>query len=248
VEARVAAERAQRDATLSKHRTAVQTLGDANKALLARQFGTGAVLPAPAAGSPAQGEGSAQQPALQVSTPEQAVRVLCEATATASVSAMLDRLLPQQAEYRNLADMQAKASRQVSELAQEVAEAHAALEDLRGGGRGTTQAALDAAQARLHEARVAADAAQEVYNQVLQVYVGVRSGMEHLATMLAPLPLPPGQLPVPLSDDTLGDVLAQCQLRLTAALAFVQTMPKAAALLEGILHNPDYAFSATPGS
>lgn len=82
--------------------------------------------------------------------------------------------------------------------------------------------------------------------QVLQVYVGVRSGLEHLAAMLAALPLPPGQLPVPLSDDTLGDVLAQCQLRLTSAISFIHTMPKAASLLEGIMQNPDYNFMATP--
>lgn len=78
------------------------------------------------------------------------------------------------------------------------------------------------------------------------MYANVRSGLEHLASMLAPLPLPPGQLPVPLSDDTLGDVVAQCQLRLTAALAFFQTIPKAAAMMEDILANSDYTFAPAP--
>jgi hypothetical protein len=78
--------------------------------------------------------------------------------------------------------------------------------------------------------------------QVLKVYVDMRSGIEHLASMVSILPLPPGQLPVPISDETLGDVLAQCQQRLTAGITFIQTLPKAASLLEGMMSNPEFSF------
>ena len=73
-------------------------------------------------------------------------------------------------------------------------------------------------------------------------YAGVRSGLEHLAAMVGPLPLQPGQLPVPLTDETLGDVLAQNQQRLAAAVQFISTLPKANSLLTGMLSNPEFAF------
>jgi hypothetical protein len=46
-----------------------------------------------------------------------------------------------------------------------------------------------------------------------RLWVDVRGGVEHLAAMVACLPLPAGALPVPLSDDTLQDVLAQVWVR-----------------------------------
>lgn len=49
--------------------------------------------------------------------------------------------------------------------------------------------------------------------QVLRVWVDVRSGIEHLAGMVASLPLPPGHVPVPLAEDTICDVLAQVRTR-----------------------------------
>ncbi len=78
--------------------------------------------------------------------------------------------------------------------------------------------------------------------QVLKAYIDVRAGVEHLASMLIPLPLPPGHIPVPLSDDTLADVLAQCHQRLVASVAFVRTIPKAAELLDGMMSNPELNF------
>lgn len=133
MESKVAQERAQREATLAKQRTTVQALGDANRALLARQFGANSVPSLASQGAGPQGfsqggvagaggaaageqQGSQQvgvhdmPPVLSV---EEAVQRLCEATATASVGAMLDRLLPQHGTFKNLTDMRAAAAKQV---------------------------------------------------------------------------------------------------------------------------------------
>lgn len=82
--------------------------------------------------------------------------------------------------------------------------------------------------------------------QVQRVAIDARAGIEHLAAMVMGLPLPPGAAPVPMTDDTLGDVLAQCQQRLAAAASLVASIPKAAALLEQVNANPDLAFSMPP--
>ncbi len=102
-------------------------------------------------------------------------------------------------------------------------------------------------QRRLQQSVFAATRARSVCAhgaQVMKAYVDVRAGVEHLAGMLVPLPLPPGHVPVPVSDDTLGDVLAQCQQRLVASMHFIGTLPRAAALLESMMNNPELSFSA----
>lgn len=55
---------------------------------------------------------------------------------------------------------------QVESLQAAVSDARQHLEDLQAGGRGSTQAQLDAAQAKLAEAKQGAEAAQDQYNQV----------------------------------------------------------------------------------
>jgi hypothetical protein len=74
------------------------------------------------------------------------------------------------------------------------------------------------------------------------VYVDVKGGLSHLAALLAPLPLPPGHIPVPVSDESLGDVVAQCGSRAAEARAFIATIPKALALLEDLIDNPELRF------
>ncbi|PNH09841.1 hypothetical protein TSOC_003514 [Tetrabaena socialis] len=62
----------------------------------------------------------------------------------------------------------------------------------------------------LRDAASRAEAGSEGLEAALRGYAGVRAGLEHLAAMAAPLPLPTGGPPaVPVEDETLGDVLAQ---------------------------------------
>ena len=68
------------------------------------------------------------------------------------------------------------ASEQLGELEAEREGEHAHLAELRGGGRLTTQAQLDAAQAELREAGQEAEAARGKLDQVCAVWVTRRGG------------------------------------------------------------------------
>eukprot|EP00200_Dunaliella_tertiolecta_P013671 CAMPEP_0202394238 /NCGR_PEP_ID=MMETSP1127-20130417/93327_1 /ASSEMBLY_ACC=CAM_ASM_000462 /TAXON_ID=3047 /ORGANISM="Dunaliella tertiolecta, Strain CCMP1320" /LENGTH=602 /DNA_ID=CAMNT_0048996851 /DNA_START=127 /DNA_END=1935 /DNA_ORIENTATION=+ len=184
-----------------------------------------------------QGSGSREGGAPgRVSTVEEAVQKLCEAALAPHAQAMLDCMLPRQETYASLTAMHKAVQEQEAELTREVEAARQALRDTQQGSRSsTTQAHLDAAQAELSVALQRAEAAKESHAKIMRAYVDVRAGLEHIATMLGQLPLPPGQLPVPISEDTLGDVLAQSHQRLASALKFIHTLPKAGALLELML-------------
>ena len=62
--------------------------------------------------------------------------------------------------------MRALASEQLRELQEELALERAHLEDLRGGGRLSTQSQLDSAQAELREAAQVSEAARASHDQV----------------------------------------------------------------------------------
>jgi len=277
-QAKMISQRAARESVLQEQRAKAGTLGAANRALLAQQFGlkeatfraaaqqqqrqqqqqqhsgrhhSDMELPRERPHGPAsheawdpckqepqrQGSGSREGGAPgRVSTVEEAVQKLCEAALAPHAQAMLDCMLPRQETYASLTAMHKAVQEQEAELTREVEAARQALRDTQQGSRSsTTQAHLDAAQAELSVALQRAEAAKESHAKIMRAYVDVRAGLEHIATMLGQLPLPPGQLPVPISEDTLGDVLAQSHQRLASALKFIHTLPKAGALLELML-------------
>ncbi|KAG2426195.1 hypothetical protein HXX76_013176 [Chlamydomonas incerta] len=168
---------------------------------------------------------------------------LCAAAGARRVSELLARLLTQQESYANLVSMRSAATTQRLALAQELEVLRSHREELRGGGKMSTQRQLDAAQEELREAAARADAAAGSLEGLLKGWADVRAGLEHLAGLVAPLPLPAGGQPaVPVEDETLGDVLAQVESRLHNAYKLIATLPKAAELLEA-----NYAALRTDG-
>lgn len=95
---------------------------------------------------------------------------------------------------------------------------------------------------------------------MLRLHADVCAGLQHLCSMVSALPAAPGQPPLlallvppssgggpaPLQPEAAVEAVAQCELRLQAALGFIRGMPKAAKLLEDMSSNPDLNF--TPAS
>ncbi|MEW5317434.1 MAG: hypothetical protein WDW38_008730 [Sanguina aurantia] len=186
-----------------------------------------------------------QQPTLQsLLGTIQAAERLADVAAADSAGGVFEVLAAQQATSVQLGGMLAAGATRWAKLASLQATyeqlcSHA--DDMRSGGWLSTQLQLDAAQAEFAEAMDKADRARELHDCVLRSYVGVRAGLEHLQALVAPLPL--AQPPLPLEDDLVGDVLGQCEARLVAAYKFIQTLPKAAELLNDLSTHPDYTFS-----
>ena len=116
LEARVAQERAQREAQLTEQRAAARTLGMTNAALLARQFPKppppGSEGSAPAEEDP-QGAGTSSQQ-FQPASIEEAVKAICTAVGKPGLAALLAHVLPQQETYSNLTQMKQAAMQQVN--------------------------------------------------------------------------------------------------------------------------------------
>ncbi|KAG2497484.1 hypothetical protein HYH03_004637 [Edaphochlamys debaryana] len=262
LEAEVAAGRARRAKALAGAREKAATLQQTNRALMQRQFqplATGDTPPggnsaaatprggtaacASAGASAGGAEGAASRAAASAAAAGEAGDItardlvvrLCRSTGARRVAELLARLLAQQESYKGLLAMQSQAAAQRLQAAAEVEVLRGHREELRGGGKMSTQKQLDAAQAELRSAEAAADATQASLEQLLRAYADVRGGVEHLSGLAAPLPLPAGAPPaVPLEDETVGDVLAQVEQRLLNAYRLMTSLPKALDMLEAM--------------
>lgn len=253
LEEEVARGRARRGRVLAEMRDKASTLQQTNRALLQRQFqplsaqpskqhlhqggpGTpkGSAAPTPkAGGSSSLHDSNLLSGELDDLTARDVAVRLCRATGSARVSELLAKLLAQQDSYQGLVAMHSQATAQRVALMQQLEVLRSHREELRGGGKMSTQKQLDAAQAELSEAQARAESAQEALEALLRAWAGVRGGVEHLAGLASHLPLPPGgPPPVPLEDELLGDVLAQIEQRLVGAYKLISSLPKAVDMLE----------------
>ncbi|GIL80031.1 hypothetical protein Vretimale_12860 [Volvox reticuliferus] len=245
LEETVAANRSRRARVLTEMRDKAATLQQTNRALLQRQFVplTPPSLEASdnsAAGG--AGTGSEKHPIKEGSraelediTARDLVVRLCRTTGAVRVSELVARLMAQQESYANLMEMRSQATAQRLALLQEVEVLRKHRDDLFGGGKMSTQKQMDAAQEELQDALAKADASSVELDAMLRNHADVRGGLEHLATMVSPLPLPPGGQPaVPMEDESMGDVLAQIEQRLVGSYKVIAALPKAVEMLESM--------------
>ncbi|GLI71262.1 hypothetical protein VaNZ11_016382 [Volvox africanus] len=247
LEETVAANRNRRAKVLTEMRDKAATLQQTNRALMQRQF---VPLTPPSleasdnstAGGAGTGTGTAKRPIKEGSraelediTARDLVVRLCRTTGAARVSELVARLLAQQESYANLVEMRSQATAQRLALLQEVEVLRQHREDLRGGGKMSTQKQMDAAQEELQDALAKADASAVELDALLRSHADVRGGLEHLAAMVSPLPLPPGGQPAtPMEDESMGDVLAQIEQRLVGSYKVIAALPKAVEMLESM--------------
>ncbi|GIL62393.1 hypothetical protein Vafri_16616 [Volvox africanus] len=247
LEETVAANRNRRAKVLTEMRDKAATLQQTNRALMQRQF---IPLTPPSleasdnstAGGAGTGTESEKRPIKEGSraelediTARDLVVRLCRTTGAARVSELVARLLAQQESYANLVEMRSQATAQRLALLQEVEVLRQHRDDLRGGGKMSTQKQMDAAQEELQDALAKADASAVELDALLRSHADVRGGLEHLAAMVSPLPLPPGGQPaVPMEDESMGDVLAQIEQRLVGSYKVIAALPKAVEMLESM--------------
>ncbi|GFR52156.1 hypothetical protein Agub_g14687 [Astrephomene gubernaculifera] len=281
LEAEVAGNRGRRARVLAEMRDKASTLQQTNRALLQRQFQPLTTAASPSTSASLDLESSAaltaassnhhhhlHAKALRPSpdavssdthvseeadiTARDLVIQLCRTTGSRRVSELLARLLAQQESYKGLLEMRSQAAAQRLALVQELEVLRSHRDEMRDGGKMSTQKQMDAAQEELRAATARAEAASEVLDCLLRGVAAVRGGLAHLATMTAPLPLPAGaaaggQPPLlalagasgggaggggQLEDESLGEVLAQVETRLVGAYRLITSLPKAVDLLE----------------
>merc|ERR1719231_1553160 len=91
-----------------------------------------------------------------------------------------------------------------------------------GSGQGSRQE-VETSERKHAEAQAALERVKTRYLRMTKVFIDIRVGIEHMADKLEPVKL--DVPPVPISDETIVDVMLQCDSKLMKMHDVVGTLP-----------------------
>jgi len=149
-----------------------------------------------------------------VSAYEAAFRKIKEATGVGDVNEVIQKFMTQKDTEKSLLAMTREAQARIDQLAEEKAATKASVDEMKYSGAGgqSSRQEVEACEKRLGEATSAQDRVRTRHGRLTQVFVDIRAGIEHMSDKLEPVKL--DQPAVPVSDDTIVDVMYQSESKL----------------------------------
>eukprot|EP00003_Mantamonas_plastica_P008078 TRINITY_DN1697_c0_g1_i1.p1 TRINITY_DN1697_c0_g1~~TRINITY_DN1697_c0_g1_i1.p1 ORF type:complete len:471 (-),score=211.43 TRINITY_DN1697_c0_g1_i1:9-1421(-) len=145
---------------------------------------------------------------------EQAFRKIQEATGVEDVNEVIQKFLTQEDTHNQLVTLKQEAQQKIDSLNDEKTTMKAKLEEIKYSTTGSLQSrrVVDDFEGYLSESNKKLKENREKYERVAKVLINVKAGVEHLSDKLHFVKI--DQPPVPLQDDTVAEVLHQCQSKL----------------------------------
>jgi len=145
---------------------------------------------------------------------EQAFRKIKEATGVGDVNEVIQKFVTQKDTEKNLMAMTREAQARIDQLAEERAATKSSVDEMKYSGAGgqSSRQEVEGAEKKLADASSVQDRIKVRHTRLTKVFVDVRAGIEHMADKLDPVKLE--QPSVPVSDDTIVDVMLQCDQKL----------------------------------
>merc|ERR1719181_73040 len=110
--------------------------------------------------------------------------------------------------------MTREAQGRIEQLGEEKASTKQAMDEMKYSGAGgqSSRQEVEAREKKLVEATSAQERVRTRHGRLTKVFVDIRAGIEHMSDKLEPVKL--DQPAVPVSDDTIVDVMYQCESKL----------------------------------
>jgi hypothetical protein len=145
---------------------------------------------------------------------EQAFRKIKEATGVGDVNEVIQKFVTQKDTERNLMTMTKEAQARIEQLAEERQQTRQQVDEMKYSGAGgqSSRQEVEACEKKLSDSSHQQDRVKTRHGRLTQVFVDIRAGIEHMADKLEPVKL--DQPAVPVSDDTIVDVMLQCDQKL----------------------------------
>jgi len=145
---------------------------------------------------------------------ENAFRKIKESTGVSDVNEVIQKFLTQEQTHDNLVNMTKEAQARIEALATERQNTKIAVDEMKyagGSGQGSRQE-VETWERKNAELQAALDRVKTRYLRMTKVFIDIRVGIEHMADKLEPVRL--DVPPVPISDETIVDVMQQCDQKL----------------------------------
>eukprot|EP00238_Polyblepharides_amylifera_P001167 CAMPEP_0196571392 /NCGR_PEP_ID=MMETSP1081-20130531/1575_1 /TAXON_ID=36882 /ORGANISM="Pyramimonas amylifera, Strain CCMP720" /LENGTH=559 /DNA_ID=CAMNT_0041888327 /DNA_START=25 /DNA_END=1704 /DNA_ORIENTATION=+ len=151
----------------------------------------------------------------RITTFEEAFKKIKEATGVSDVNEVIQKFMTQEDTHNNLKQITKESQTRIDQLNAERSAIVARLEELKYSGTGLdgSRRLVDEYEMSLEEATLACETERVKYERVAKTLIAMKAGIEHLADKLVPLKLDAAN--IPLTEETVVDVLAQSEQKLT---------------------------------
>lgn len=145
---------------------------------------------------------------------ETAFRKIKEATGVGDVNEVIQKFVTQKDTEKNLMSMTREAQMRIDQLADEKAQTKQQVDEMKYSGAAgqSSRQEVEACEKKLAEATAVQERVKTRHSRLTKVFVDIRAGIEHMSDKLEPVKL--DQPAVPVSDDTIVDVMLQCEAKL----------------------------------
>mmetsp|Transcript_64612 Transcript_64612/g.203969 ORF Transcript_64612/g.203969 Transcript_64612/m.203969 type:complete len:555 (+) Transcript_64612:459-2123(+) len=237
VDAQLHQERVQREKELSERRAQVRAKQEMTAKIEAREKEREGIK-AEAAGDLSANEENAMKTTLitnslfhasnvqqmeeeqkKITTFGEAFRKIKEATGVSDVSEVIQKFMTQEDTNANLKQMTKEAQARIDKLNEEKAAAKARVEELKYSGSGSSgsRRIVDEYETHLGESNSRCERSKQKYERVAKTLIKLKAGTEHLAEKVQDIKVD-GQPIIPLTDETVCEVLQQCEQKLLKGL------------------------------
>jgi len=156
---------------------------------------------------------------------ESAFRKIKEATGVGDVNEVIQKFLTQEQTQDNLVSMTKEAQARIEQLGEERTSTKTMVDEMKysGGGGQSSRQEVEQWERKLSDSQNALERVKLRHTRMTKVFIDVRAGIEHMADKLETVKL---EVPsVPISDETIVDVMLQCDSKLMKMYDVVGTLP-----------------------
>jgi len=161
----------------------------------------------------------AQEAQSKVNDYEEAFRRIKDATGVSDVNEVIQKFLTQEQTHKKLTDLTRENQQKIDQLQEERRKLRLQVEDLKfssGGNVGRRQA-IDDFEGYLNDANEKFERNRAKYERLAKMLINMKAGISHLCEKLTIINLEDAQQ-YEMSDETVVDVLQQCELKLSKLL------------------------------
>merc|ERR1719281_568891 len=148
---------------------------------------------------------------------EDAMHQIKDATGVSDVNEVIQKFLTQEETQENLTRLTRENQARLEQLNEERRRLRLQVEELKfssGGNVGRRQV-IDDFETHLAEATEKFERNRGKFERMAKMLIDMKAGVGHLAEKLLIINLEGGEAPIEMSDDTVEEVLQQCELKLT---------------------------------
>jgi len=162
-----------------------------------------------------------QEEKLKIADYEEAFHRIKESTGVVDVNEVIQKFLTQEDTHKNLTSLTRENQSRIDQLSEERRKLRLQVEELKfssGGNVGRRQV-IDDFETHLAEASEKFERNRGKYERMAKMLINMKAGISHLAEKLTIITLEGGEAPIVMSDETVEEVLQQCELKLSKLMS-----------------------------